>query len=75
MSDQPYSQMEANPDFLTLAELAALLNVGRTTIYELAHQNALPIPVLRVGRQYRVSRRAYDALRNVPDIDSLSHIA
>lgn len=43
---------------LTLEELAAALDIGLTTAYELARKNALPIPALKLGRQWRFSRRA-----------------
>ncbi len=43
---------------LTIAQLAELLGISRTVCYELAARDELPVPVLRVGRQYRFSRRA-----------------
>lgn len=48
--------------FLTLAEFASMIGIGSTVAYELAQQNKLPIPVFRIGRQYRVSRIAYEAM-------------
>lgn len=30
--------------------------IGRTTTYQLAREGALPIPVVRVGRQFRAKR-------------------
>lgn len=53
---------EAGTDAMTLDELARRMNVSYTTAHLLAQQNALPIPAVRVGRQYRFSRRAYEAL-------------
>lgn len=47
---------------MTIAELAERLGISRTVCYELAARNALPIPALRIGRQYRFSRLALDAL-------------
>ncbi len=47
---------------LTIAEMAELLGISRTVCYELAARDELPVPVLRVGRQYRFSRRALDEL-------------
>jgi len=49
-------------DTLTLEELAQRMGISLTVAYELAKDNRLPVPVVRVGRQYRFSRRAYDAL-------------
>jgi len=47
---------------MTIDELAAQLNIHRTTAYERARMNDLPVPVIRIGRRLLVSRRAYDAL-------------
>lgn len=62
-------------DFLSLVEFAHLLGIGKTTAYELAQRNELPVPVLRVGRQYRVSRKAYDALRDAQHVRNLDAAA
>ncbi len=43
---------------LTLVELATALDISLTTAYQLARANALPIPALKLGRQWRFSRRA-----------------
>lgn len=51
-------------DTLTLEELAQRLGIGLTQAYAMARTDTLPLPVIRVGRQYRFSRRAYDALMN-----------
>ena len=48
--------------FLTLAEFAKLLGIGNTVAYELAQKNTLPVPVWRVGRQYRISRIACEQM-------------
>lgn len=53
-----------NRDTLTLEELAHRMGISLTVAYELAKGDRLPVPVIRVGRQYRFSRRAYDALMN-----------
>ncbi len=47
------------PDTMTLAELAGRLDIGMTKARELARDGKLPIPTLRIGRQYRFSRRAF----------------
>ncbi|MFD3929566.1 DNA-binding protein [Streptomyces sp. NPDC058614] len=36
--------------------LGAALDIGRTTTFQLAREGALPIPVIRVGRQLRAKR-------------------
>lgn len=46
----------------TLGEVAALLGIGRSTVYELAQRDALPVPVIRLGRRLVVSRAALDRL-------------
>ena len=46
----------------TLGEVAALLGIGRSTAYELAQRDALPIPVIHLGRRLVVSRAALDRL-------------
>jgi predicted DNA-binding transcriptional regulator AlpA len=47
---------------MDLRELVDLLGISLTVGYELARQDKLPIPTIRVGRQFRFSRAAYDAL-------------
>ena len=46
-------------DALTLSEFADLLGISYTTVHLLAQQNKLPVPVAKIGRQYRISRIAY----------------
>lgn len=36
--------------------LGAALNIGRTATYQLAREDALPIPCIRVGKQLRARR-------------------
>jgi excisionase family DNA binding protein len=52
----------ANPsrETLTLAQLAETLDISMTTAYEMARAGTLPIPTLRLGRQFRFSRRALE---------------
>ena len=40
---------------LSLAEAAEMLGVGRSTVYKLAKQGALPVPLLEIGPVLRVS--------------------
>ncbi len=51
-------------DWMTLDELARRMGIGLTAAYELANQDRLPVPAHRIGRQFRFSRPAYDALLN-----------
>jgi excisionase family DNA binding protein len=48
-------------EFYTAAEAAALLDVDRRTVYRLIKEGKLP-GTLRVGRQFRIPRRALEAL-------------
>lgn len=52
--------LESDSPTLTLAELAAVLQIGMTKAHEMARAGTLPIPVLKVGRTYRFSRRALE---------------
>jgi excisionase family DNA binding protein len=45
----------------TIEEAARLLGVGRGTCYDAARRNALPVPVIRVGRRMLVSKAALDS--------------
>lgn len=51
-------------DTLTLEELSRRMGISRTTAYELARRNDLPVPVIRVGRRFLFSKRAYEVLLN-----------
>lgn len=42
------------PPMLRLPEAARLLGIGRTSAYRLARQGQFPVPVVRIGKQYRV---------------------
>ena len=46
--------------FLTIPEIASDLNLCRTTAYDLARRNALPAPVIRVGRRMYIGAKAWD---------------
>jgi excisionase family DNA binding protein len=45
---------------LTLSEVADLLGIARSTVYQLAAQDRLPVPTIRLGRRMVVSRSAID---------------
>lgn len=52
---------EAAPDFLTIDQAAAVLQIGRTAAYAMAREYQCSegkdgLPVVRVGRQLRVPR-------------------
>ena len=56
-------QVVARVDFYTVAEVAARMQVSKMTVYRLVHGGELP--AARVGRSFRVPRRAVDDhLRN-----------
>jgi excisionase family DNA binding protein len=44
----------------TIEETAAALGIDRSTCYELAAADRLPVPVLRLGRRMVVGRRALE---------------
>jgi len=48
------------PATLTVVEVAARLGISRSTAYELAALDRLPVPVIRLGRRVVVSRVALD---------------
>ena len=57
-------QLLAKVDFYTVAEVAARMRVSKMTVYRLVHGGELP--AARVGKSFRVPRRAVeDHLRNV----------
>lgn len=47
---------------LNIEDAARLLGINRSTAYELARRDALPVPVIRLGRRMVVSRRAMETL-------------
>jgi predicted DNA-binding transcriptional regulator AlpA len=51
-------------DMMTLSELRERMGVSATSAYALARKDALPVPVIRVGRQFRFSRHAWEQLLN-----------
>ena len=61
--------MSSSPDdisdaqFLTVAEVAAMMRVSKMTVYRLVHSGELP--AVRVGRSFRVRENdAHDYLKN-----------
>jgi predicted site-specific integrase-resolvase len=48
----------------TLQELAQRMGISLTVAHELARRDDLPVSIIRVGRRYLFSERAYEALMN-----------
>ena len=48
----------ADPKFLTVAEVAAMMRVSKMTVYRLVHNGELP--AVRVGRSFRVTEADVD---------------
>jgi excisionase family DNA binding protein len=60
------------PETCSVEEAAARLGIGRSLAYELARQNALPVPVLRFGRKLAIPVRALDRVLGVEDAPARS---
>jgi excisionase family DNA binding protein len=59
MADAPPALTLAEP-LLTADQVAALLGVPRTSVYEYARRDANPLPAVRVGRHVRFHRPALE---------------
>jgi excisionase family DNA binding protein len=59
MADVPPVLTLAEP-LLTAEQVAALLGVPRTSVYEYARRNRDPLPAVRVGRHVRFQRNAVE---------------
>jgi predicted DNA-binding transcriptional regulator AlpA len=46
----------------TITEVAIAFGIARSTAYELAQRDALPVPVIHLGRRMVVPRAALDRL-------------
>ena len=62
---------EQEPDFLTIDQAAAVLQIGRTAAYAMARQYQCSdgkegLPVVRVGRQLRVPRAVLEQWHGGP---------
>lgn len=42
---------------VSLTEAAKMLGVSRSTAYSLAAKNEFPLPIIRIGKQLKVSRQ------------------
>ena len=47
---------------MTIPEVARALGMSRGLAYDLARRDALPVPVIKLGRRMVLSRRAVEAL-------------
>lgn len=59
----------------TLEELCQRCDIGISKGYELARENRFPVPVFRIGRTFRFSRRAWDALMAAQHADDSDQAA
>ena len=51
----------------TIPEFARRFGIARSTAYELAKRDALPVPVIRLGRRLVVSREVMERLLGVEE--------
>jgi excisionase family DNA binding protein len=58
MADNSSSGDLSDPQFLTVAEVAAMMRVSKMTVYRLVHSGELP--AVRVGRSFRVLEKDVD---------------
>jgi len=54
--------MSAESLTMTIPEFAAACSISRGLAYDLARRDALPVPVIRLGRRMVLSRKAVEAL-------------
>ncbi|RWA18521.1 DNA-binding protein [Mycolicibacterium brumae DSM 44177] len=64
----PEGQPAATTQFLTVAEVAALMRVSKMTVYRLVHNGELP--AVRVGRSFRVHAKAVHDLLETSYFDA-----
>lgn len=53
-------RLEGVPSFLTVAEVADAMRVSKMTVYRMIHAGQMP--AVRMGRSFRVPRKAVDDL-------------
>jgi excisionase family DNA binding protein len=61
-------QFLARVEFYTVTEVAARMQVSKMTVYRLVHAGELP--AARVGRSFRVPRRAVEDRLRTPYVDA-----
>jgi predicted DNA-binding transcriptional regulator AlpA len=47
---------------MTIPEFAAVFSISRGLAYDLARRNALPVPVIKLGKRMVLSRKAVEGL-------------
>jgi predicted DNA-binding transcriptional regulator AlpA len=47
---------------MTIPEFAAVCSISRGLAYDLARRNALPVPVIKLGKRMVLSRKAVEGL-------------
>ena len=47
---------------MTIPEIAKILGISRGLAYDLARRDALPVPVIKLGRRMVLSRKAVERL-------------
>ncbi len=57
---------------LNIETVARMLGINRSTAYELAARDELPVPVIRLGRRMVVSKRALERILDA-DRDNISN--
>lgn len=60
-------ELRALPAAVDLPTAARALSLGRTNAYAMARQDKFPVPLLRMGSQYRARRADLLALLGVAD--------
>jgi excisionase family DNA binding protein len=55
-------------NFLTVAEVAAMMRVSKMTVYRLVHGGELP--AVQIGRSFRVPQKAVDEYLNHSIVDT-----
>ncbi len=55
-------EMETEKLTMTIPEFAKACSISRGLAYDLARRNALPVPVIRLGKRMVLSRKAVEGL-------------
>lgn len=66
--DSAAPESQGKTQFLTVAEVAALMRVSKMTVYRLVHNGELP--AVRVGRSFRVHAKAVHDLLETSFFDA-----
>lgn len=66
----PIDTKETERLTLNIEDVARVLGVNRSTAYELAGRDELPVPVIRLGRRMVVSKRALEDLLTAQHTDA-----